>query len=328
MKSFLKTVLIFGIPLVVLVIVGLLVPPTPRSATSHLFAKYQMDARLRTVSSPRLILVGGSNISLSINSQIIKDSLNVNPINTGISVNIGLTYMLDNTLRFVRPHDIVVISPEYDQFFDKVALGGEDLVRTVFDVSPKSLMRLRPRQVLRISPLIPYFALSKLKVREYITDRDSLEIYDRNAFNIYGDNCKHWKLPSQKVDPLQPLDVNSFDNFVIDLLREFEVSVNQRGAKMFITFPALQEATFSRQIDGIRKVEGELRKAGFSLLGTPERYVVPDSLLFDTPYHLIKKGVDQRTSLLVQDLKRSLSTSDSIFNERWSPNLIVGKAKR
>lgn len=90
MKKFLTSLIIFIFPLVLLIVVGLILPPTPRASTSHLFAKYHMDSLLRKVPSPRLILVGGSNISLSINSQIIKDSLRINPVNTGVSINVGL----------------------------------------------------------------------------------------------------------------------------------------------------------------------------------------------------------------------------------------------
>jgi len=198
------------------------------------------------------------------------------------------------------------VSPEYDHFFNRVALGDEHLVRTVFDVAPESLLSLEFRQVLKIAPLVPHYSFSKLKVREYISERDPLEVYDKNAFNVYGDNCKHWKLPGQNVDAFNSLDVTSFDHFVIDLLREFEINLNRIGAKLFITFPGLQEASFLNQREAIKKVERELEGAGFLVLGTPERYIMPDSLLFDTPYHLVKKGVDLRTSLLVEDLKNSL----------------------
>ena len=242
MRSFIKKLIFFTAPLVLLILAGLLLPPTPRSFTSHLFAKHQMDARLRTAVSPRLILVGGSNISLSVNSQIIKDSLLINPINTGISVNIGLYYMLDNTIKHVRKNDVVVVSPEYDHFFDNVAFGDEELVRTVFDVSPNSVRSLRPRQFLKIAPLIPYYALSKFKVREYLFERDSLEIYDRNAFNVYGDNCKHWTLPIREVEAFKPLEMSAFNRDVVDLLHEFEAAVEERGAKLFITYTALQRA--------------------------------------------------------------------------------------
>lgn len=33
---------------------------------------------------------------------------------------------------------------------------------------------------------------------------------------------------------------------------------------------------------------------------------MPDSLMFDSPYHLLKKGVDYKTQLLIEDLKTKL----------------------
>ena len=45
---------------------------------------------------------------------------------------------------------------------------------------------------------------------------------------------------------------------------------------------------------------------GFELLGYPERYRMNDSLMFDTTYHLSKKGVDLRTQLLIEDIKKSI----------------------
>jgi hypothetical protein len=115
------------------------------------------------------------------------------------------------------------------------------------------------------------------------------------------------------------MDVTSFDHFVIDLLREFEINLNRIGAKLFITFPGLQDASFLNQREAIKKVERELEGAGFLVLGTPERYIMPDSLLFDTPYHLVKKGVDLWTSLLVEDLK------NSFHSHVLNPKLVFGK---
>jgi hypothetical protein len=45
------------------------------------------------------------------------------------------------------------------------------------------------------------------------------------------------------------------------------------------------------------------------VMGSPERYVMPETLMFDTPYHLIKKGVDLRTELMIEDIKLALQTT-------------------
>ncbi|HYI78239.1 MAG TPA: hypothetical protein VEW65_11525 [Chryseolinea sp.] len=45
------------------------------------------------------------------------------------------------------------------------------------------------------------------------------------------------------------------------------------------------------------------------MIGSPEPYPNPETLMFDTPYHLIKKGVDIRTELMIEDIKLALQTT-------------------
>ena len=70
----------------------------------------------------------------------------MNPINTGIHAGMGLIYMLDHSIGFIRKGDIVVISPEYDHFYGNNAYGGETLLRTIFDVNRKGIYDLRMDQ--------------------------------------------------------------------------------------------------------------------------------------------------------------------------------------
>jgi hypothetical protein len=302
MTSFLKKIAFFLSGLVILIVIGVLLPTTPRASTSHLFGKLKMDSLLRNVPSPRLILVGGSNLSLSINSQLLRDSLYVNPINTAISWKIGFVYMFENTLKYVKPSDIIVASIEYSQFYDDAVYGGPDLTRTVFDVGRNEFFDLRFRQYCNMLSNLPHYAFSKFKPSEYFFTRNPGEIYDRNATNAYGDNCKHWNLPSKITQPESPLPVD-YDTYAFDILMEFERRVQEKGATLVITFPALQHTSFIIQEKGIKGIERELKDRNFFIVGYPERYVVEDTLIFDTPYHLIKKGVDMRTMLLIEDLK-------------------------
>ncbi|HKZ37841.1 MAG TPA: hypothetical protein VJ184_09335 [Chryseolinea sp.] len=310
MKAFISKVTSFLAVLLLLTVVGVLLPPTPRASTSHIFAKLKMDSLLKHVKSPRLILVGGSNLSLSINSQLLKDSSGLYPINTGISWDIGLLYMFDNTLKYVKEGDIVIASMEYNQFFNNVIFGGEDLVRTIFDVSPNEFFQLRFRQIFNIAPHIPYYAFSKFNPKEYLFTRDPFEIYDRNATNQYGDNCKHWNLASRKVRPIEPLPL-TLNEYALDILSRFESDIQHKGATLYLTFPALQQTSFELEKTKIKAIENELRRRDLFLIGTPERYVIPDTLIFDTPYHLTKTGVDLRTRLLIEDLK--LVTTPPLF---------------
>lgn len=74
---------------------------------------------------------------------------------------------------------------------------------------------------------------------------------------------------------------------------------------MYVSFPGCQYSSFNNSRSNIDHVEKLLAKSGLDILGTPERYVMPDTLFYTNPYHLIKKGVDKRTELFIQDFKNS-----------------------
>ncbi|MBA4053674.1 MAG: hypothetical protein C0490_03080 [Marivirga sp.] len=305
MSSFIKNLAIFLAILCTVTLIGVLLPTTPRASTSHMFGKLKMDSLLKKTEPPRLILVGGSNLSLTINSQLLKDSLHINPINTAISWNIGFVYMFENTLRYVRPGDIIVASIEYNQFYNGAIYGGPDLTRTILDVAPNDFFKLRWRQYYNMIAHVPLYAFSKFKPGEYFFTRDPLEIYDRNSTNQYGDNCKHWNSASRRIPPESPLPIR-YDAYAFDILKDFESRAKEKGVTLLITFPAIQQASFKIQYAGIKSIEREFNKRNFHVMGYPERYIMSDTLIFDTPYHLIKKGVDLRTELLIEDLKIAL----------------------
>lgn len=286
-----------------LLAVALLVPPTPRASTSLLFAKRDKDALLRDTPGPRLILVGGSNLSFGINSRLLRDELGMNPVNTGLHATLGLKYMMDSTLPHVRRGDVVVLVPEYSHFYGGRAYGGEELLRTVVDVDRRSISTLTFRQWANVARYLPKLALSKLRPGEYVSTQGAQPgVYERRSFNRYGDVWVHWSLAREPFAAYEPAS-GSFDETVIADIRDFEKQVLGRGAVLYLSFPGFQAASFTNLRGQIAQIETRLRETGLVLLGTPERYALPEVYMFNTPYHLNKQGVDFRTRLLIADLR-------------------------
>ena len=77
MRRFILQLIWFLMPIVILFVVGLLLPATPRASKSLLVANLQKDSLLENTKPPRVIFVGGSNLSFGLNSQMIKESLNM-----------------------------------------------------------------------------------------------------------------------------------------------------------------------------------------------------------------------------------------------------------
>jgi hypothetical protein len=197
MKIFLIKIAVFMLFVILFVILGLVMPATPRASKSFYYYNMTKDSLLANVDSPRLIFLGGSNISFGLNSQIIKDSFNVNPINTGISASLGLKFMLDNTVQYIKKGDIIIAPLEYSHYTNNYNYCYEALLRMIFDVNRKYLRLLNLGQMFNLLQCVPSYSISKFKPNSYF-DHDISTIdttpYGRNSFNRYGDECAHWNM--------------------------------------------------------------------------------------------------------------------------------------
>ena len=290
--------------MVLFLILGLFLPTTPRVSKSLLFAELKKDSLLKNSPSPRIIFIGGSNLCLGLNSQKIKDSLNLNPINTAITGAIGLNYMLSNTLQYVKEGDIVVLVPEYEQFYRDYNSVSEELFRTIFDVNLSKIRLLNPIQILNMVKHIPKYTVSKINPRQYIVIKEDI-VYSVNSFNQYGDTYTHWGLEREEKEflPYQKLQ-KKFNPSAMEEVKKFQTEIEKRNAILLISFPGFQDVSYFNMIEQIKEVEAEYIKHGFRILGNSKRYMIPDEMIFDTPYHLNKKGVDYRTGLLIEDFKK------------------------
>lgn len=298
MKKFISKFFLFIMLFLMIITIGLLLPATPKSSKSLLFAQIKKDSLLKNTPVPRIIFIGGSNLSFGLDSKKIKDSLKINPVNTAIQASIGLQYMLDNTINYVKDGDIVIIAPEYSQFYGNFVYGGEELLRTVADVK---YSRLKLNQIKNIYKSLPKLAFSKINPSEYFFVKES-DIYSINSFNEYGDVYKHWTLEQTLIVPQKEIEEDYNPN-TIKIIDDFRIEAKKKNASLYITYPSFQASSFDNNIKKIKKVENELINNGFLILGYPERYRMNDSLMFNTTYHLSYEGVDLRTKLLIEDIK-------------------------
>ena len=300
MALFLRRLSVFFAVIILLIIIGLFLPPTPKSRYSQLFSEIKKDSLLVNVPAPRLILIGGSNITFGLNSRLIKDSLKLNPVNAGIQMSVGALYMLDNALNYIKPGDVVILALEYSQYYGRAAYGEEALLKTLLDIPSDNKRTLRKQQLFNIIEYVPKYSFSKFNPDEYIFDR-SEGIYTVNAFNEYGDADIHWNLSPRKIIPSGPENRKLNDDLLEEFSR-FNDKLNKLGASFFITFPCFQASSYDNSRVQIEELYRKLNERSLRLLGTPERYRMADSLVFDSPYHLTKQGVDLRTRLLIGDM--------------------------
>lgn len=302
MRQFLIKILLFIVPITVLLFSGIFLPPTPRASKSLLFASRQKDSLLIHTKKPRIIFIGGSSLSFGLNSQRVKDSLNLNPINTAVNAGIGIKYMLENSLQYVKKGDHIILALEYDHYFRSYDYTSDVLLRTIFDVCPDKISLLSLKQKIDIMRYIPKFSLTKFVPSEYIGVKES-DVYSVNSFNKFGDANAHWHLKKRGYKPV-PIK-GEFNKSVIKKIKDFEEAAKKLGAVVYITFPCLDKISFGNSIDKIVQVETILKEYHFNLLGSAGRYMMQENMMFNSRYHLIKEGVEYRTQLFIADYRNA-----------------------
>ena len=315
MRSF-----IYKISLLLFLVAGILLfslfcIPDRVSGSSLLGALRDKHALLTRTSGPRLILVGGSNVSFGIDSRVLSAELQMPVVNMALHGGLGLKYTLDDCLPYVQEGDIVVLMPEYENYYTSNFLGELELVSVLFDIDQDGIRHISPDQWHHLLPYLPTYSAKKLKnlVLAPFTktaQSDQPTIYDRNSFNEYGDACLHWHLPNQNYQHCRKVSSSEQVNAaVISYVANFKEQVAKKHATCILFPPAIDSTSFANMLPVIDKIDSSLPGTSLHFAGKPDRYSLPDSLFFNSYYHLNKRGVDLRTKLVLEDIRNFLPLS-------------------
>lgn len=309
MRSFLCRISILLFLVAALLLFSLFCIHDSGSESSLLGALRDKHALLARTTGPRVILIGGSNVSFGIDSRVLSAELRMPVVNMALHGGLGLKYTLDDCLPYVHQGDIVLLMPEYENYYTSNFLGELELVSVLFDIDQSGIKYISAEQWRHLLPYLPTYSAKKLKnliLAPFAGTSHSSQpaIYDRNSFNEYGDACLHWNLPDQNY--LHGRKVSSAEQVndeVISYLMKFKEQISQRHAACFLFPPAIDSTSFSHLLPMVDKISSSLRRAALRLAGNPARYALPDPFFFNSYYHLNKRGVDLRTKLVLEDIR-------------------------
>jgi hypothetical protein len=263
---------------------------------------------LNSIKAQKMILLGGSNVSFGINSKVLENKFQKPTVNMGIHAGIGLRYMINDIKLYLKKGDLIILIPEYEHFYTDNFYGDVELASIIFDIEPQSKNLLNRKQWIHLLKYLPTFSAKKIKnfIPTLIRDKNvDIDIYHRKSFNEYGDAYLHWTLPNQNYihAPLLKGD-EKVNEEVISFLKEFKLFVNQKGARLLIFPPVIDNTSFNNKKTIITKIAKELKNNDIAFECEPISFCYNDSLFFNSYYHLNKFGVDKRTLQLLKDLDR------------------------
>ena len=297
MKSFLLNLFIF-LTLSALLLYGLYQYSTTVVAEEdlsnhYLAASIDRHARLATLDQPRVLFMGNSNLAFGLNSEYMERELGRPIANLGLHGALGLGFIVEETLSVIEKGDVVVICiPHYLSH-----QGNKKLLHLMNRIQPESKVWTSGMSHLE---RLEFVWNDKLKImqkalKQGFRKKKNVEkkegVYRRDAFDEYGDVIAHISMPvPEKRNPWSPeWDVEGFDVHVKTLTNFYE-KAQAKGVTVYMVYPAFIRSMYEQTTEELKILQEYYSKLPFEVLGKPEDFAYPDSLFFDTVYHLNKEG--------------------------------------
>ena len=274
--------------------------PDRFATQTMLVAQRDKCEMVRTIDSPRVILVGGSGIGLGVNSAALAEKLCRNVYNAGLHAGLGLIYQMKSVTPLIKDGDVVVLFPEYSNFDNKTAYGNQELVAVLMDILPEHRKFVSMKQWFALTTFILEYGAGK--IRRLFSVR--LKKNDWTRFDANGDGV--WTLADPAARCPIPLSsywkADHYSPMVLPYIAAFKREVNLKHGRLIIMPPAVQSAFYDRQTEFVDRIAYACREAGLPFAVPTKRYALPDEWFYDTPYHLNLLGRNRRAEMLAEDL--------------------------
>lgn len=299
----------------------------PSDPQGYMAAWIDKIALLRGTPSPRILLVGGSNLTFGIDSGMLSSATGLPVVNSSLHAGYGLDVNLNLVKPYIRNGDIILLVPEYEYFnnSDEHTRGGVPTLAALLDAYPPVIFSFSDPQLDRLPEILSavvkirherYLALKKV---DFDQNRYNHEIrgtvYLRDQFNQYGDEIGHLNIQSNPfpLNQIMYLGSKVGNQRVIYLLENFEKYAQSKGAKIIYFFPYGRKYNCDLSQTGLEELYQFITDHfQFTTVSTPLNNCVSNDLFFDTNYHLTKTGRELRSIRMVDELDLLLS-NDFLF---------------
>ena len=270
--------------------------------------------------SPRIILIGGSNLT-TINSRLIEVELNrsgeggFSIANMGLWGGLSIGQYLDELKPYLKKSDKIVICQEYATMLSKDYFSyintNKESKKFFFLMSPENhlLQNIKKQDYFELIEII--ITLNQLKMKSYIYNLLNLDFnkmfksgfqrYEKD-YNEFGDRTLPFKirrpLHSSGVIMEKPVIKN------LSYLKKFKIYGEKKGINLFFIFPPFPEKEYiinKKQINSLYY----LIKNDFEIktLNSPVENIYPEEYFADTVNHLQPKWEKIRTGKMILQLK-------------------------
>ena len=266
--------------------------------------------RLASTTSPRIILIGRSNICYGIDSKLLQDSLHLPVIDMSINARVGMCFYMNQLKPYLHKNDIVIAIPEYGAY-STIDYYGDQSMYALGVIDQKNWQIFTHYQFLRLPLFIGDLLKDNYTTYTSEVKEETAEVTrGRYLYNSFGDYEGHKNkkslitpLLAEKEESNYNIESNQkIQSSIINGLKDFSVYCNESGVRFYISYPVFAKALFNKVYAD--KIHAAL--SNIQWLNTPEAYLYEYDQLYDSPNHLLYKMKDERTLRILKDIKHAI----------------------
>lgn len=259
--------------------------------------------RLESLQSPKIILVGDSNLVFGMDSAMLEEAFDMPVVNLGGHGGLGNGFHLNMAKRNIQPGDIVVVSVTG---YATTGLLDSALFWVTAENQTDYLTMVQPEDYLPLMKALPKYVGGTLL--RWITgtgNRESDDAYTHSAFNEYGDNVFPRPATDGYVYYPASVELPPISGEGIRLINDLCDFCKEKGAVCLLAAAPVACDPEVVDKDAFIAFEAMLREQiNCEMISSYPDYLLHHSLFFDSAFHLTDDGVTLRTELMISDLSQ------------------------
>ena len=308
----LKSLIICSIALSILCVIW----KCPGVYTYELSAIINKMDILNTKQSPRIILIGGSNL-LSLDSRLIEKELPYSVVNLALWFGINYRILIEEIMPHLKPHDIILFIIEYTAFFDNSSQEklNADSQKAFFMISPENQIKRYLRECEIIDGFTVFTELVQLKSKAFVQNLKAgywyrLRENGLQDFSKFYNENGDLRIPWPRKRPLDSALYSSLNLEQFGFLHAFVIHAEEKKVNVFLSFPPYPKEEYEKnkkQIKGLYR--GIVSSLKIPLLNRPDECTLPSQFFTDNVFHIDPAGEAIRTRNIIQGLKMKTFSS-------------------
>ena len=265
--------------------------------------------RLKSIKRPKIILVGHSNLSFGINSEMLEKAMGMPVVNLGLHGGLGNAFHEEIAKLNINAGDIVIVC--HSDFSDQDNIKDTLLAWITIDNHRELWKIVRIKDY--ISMLKTYTDYVKNSFILWATHKGNIDAggcYSRSAFNEYGDVInKPVDKPVDFSDKANAITVPKIGNECIRRLNNYNEYIASKGATLLIAGYPIAYGEYAKftESDFVQLKNNLQSVLNFKIISDYQDYFYPYKYFYNTTLHLTKEGTEVRTKQLISDLKKWMS---------------------